>query len=147
MDFRFVRVESEGLGIVFVSAALCLIFALLGFFFLFVVFALFTVFFVFFFRDPERDLPPLDPGSVICPADGKVIDISEIFEDNYLKQNTRRISIFLSVFESHPEFPRVIGSPDNFAGNGKSVYMAVEDREENAYPSRVLLKVIVFEYF
>ena len=114
MDFRFLRVASEGLGIIYVSVALCLILALLGSFFLFIVFVLLTAFFVFFFRDPQRELPPLDPGSVICPADGKIIDISEIFEDDYLKRNTRRISIFLSIFDCHinrsPVSGRVVGT-------------------------------------
>ena len=114
MDFRFLRVASEGLSVIFVSAALCLLFALLGFFLLFFVFVLLTAFFVYFFRDPERNLPPLDPGSVICPADGEIIDISEVLEDNYLKQNTRRISIFLSIFDCHinrsPVSGRVVGT-------------------------------------
>ncbi len=101
MDFRFVRVASEGLSIIYVSAALCILLALLGSFSLFLVFFLLTAFSVFFFRDPERGLPPLEPGSVICPADGKIIDISETFEDDYLKRNTRRISIFLSIFDCH----------------------------------------------
>ena len=48
MDFRFVRVASEGLGIIYVSAALCILLALLGFFSLFLVFLLLTAFFVFF---------------------------------------------------------------------------------------------------
>ena len=114
MDFRFVRVESEGLGIISVSAVLCVLFLLLGFFFLFVVFALLTVFSVFFFRDPQRDLPPLDPGSVICSADGKIIDISEVFEDCYFKRNARRISVFLSIFDCHinrfPVSGKVVGT-------------------------------------
>ena len=114
MDFRFVRVASEGLGIIYVSAALCILLALFGSFSLFLVFLLLTAFFVFFFRDPEREIPPLDPGSVICPADGKIIDISETFEDNYLKCNTRRISIFLSIFDCHinrfPVSGKVVGT-------------------------------------
>lgn len=101
MDFQFVRVASEGLGIIYVSAALCILLALLGSLSLFLLFLLLTAFFVFFFRDPERELPPLEPGSVICPADGKIIDISETFEDDYLKRATRRISIFLSIFDCH----------------------------------------------
>lgn len=114
MNFRFVRVAGEGLGIIYVSAALCILLALLGFFSLFLVFFLLTVFSVFFFRDPERELPPLEPGSVICPADGKIIDISEAFEDGYLKRNTRRISIFLSIFDCHinrsPVSGKVVGT-------------------------------------
>ncbi len=121
MNFRFVRVASEGLGMIYVSAALCILLALLGSFSLFLAFFLLTAFFVFFFRDPERELPPLDAGSVICPADGKVIDISETFEDGYLKRNTRRISIFLSIFDCHvnrsPVSGKVVGttySPGEF---------------------------------
>ncbi len=114
MDFRFVRVASEGLSIIYFSAALCILLALLGSFSLFSVFFLLTVSFVFFFRDPQRELPPLEPGSVICPADGKIIDISETFEDGYLKRNTRRISIFLSIFDCHinrfPVSGKVVGT-------------------------------------
>ena len=114
MDFRFVRVASEGLSIIYFSAALCILLALLGSFSLFSVFLLLTVSFVFFFRDPQRELPPLEPGSVICPADGKIIDISETFEDGYLKRNTRRISIFLSIFDCHinrfPVSGKVVGT-------------------------------------
>ncbi len=114
MDFRFVRVAGEGLGMIYVSAALCILLALLGSFSLFFVFFLLTAFFVFFFRDPERELPPLEPGSVICPADGKIIDVSETFEDGYLRQRTRRISIFLSIFDCHvnrfPVSGRVVGT-------------------------------------
>ena len=114
MDFRFVRVASEGLSIIYFSVALCILLALLGSFSLFSVFFLLTVSFVFFFRDPQRELPPLEPGSVICPADGKIIDISETFEDGYLKRNTRRISIFLSIFDCHinrfPVSGKVVGT-------------------------------------
>ena len=114
MDFRFVRVASEGLSIIYFSAALCILLALLGSFSLFSVFLLLTVSFVFFFRDPQRELPPLESGSVICPADGKIIDISETFEDGYLKRNTRRISIFLSIFDCHinrfPVSGKVVGT-------------------------------------
>lgn len=114
MDLRLPRVASEGLSIIFASGGLCLIFALLGFFLLFIISVLLTGFFVFFFRDPQRDLPPLDPGSVICPADGEIIDISETFENDYLKQSTRRISIFLSIFDCHinrsPVSGKVVGT-------------------------------------
>ena len=49
MDFRFVRVASEGLGIIYVSAALCILFALLGSLSLFLVFLLLTPLFSSFF--------------------------------------------------------------------------------------------------
>lgn len=47
-----------------------------------------------FFRDPER-LIPQTPGTVVSPADGRVMEIVD--ED----AQTRRISIFLSVWDVH----------------------------------------------
>ncbi|MCY3986608.1 MAG: phosphatidylserine decarboxylase family protein [Candidatus Dadabacteria bacterium] len=114
MDLRFVRIAQEGLGTIYFSAALCFLFALLGFFFLFFVFLLLTAFIVFFFRDPKRELPLLEHGSVICPADGRIIDISEVFEESHLCRKTRRVSIFLSIFDCHinrfPVSGKVVGT-------------------------------------
>jgi phosphatidylserine decarboxylase len=59
-----------------------------------------TLFVLFFFRDPERVVPPGE-GVVVSPADGKVIVIKDIFEPDYLKQDVKQISIFLSVFNVH----------------------------------------------
>jgi len=59
-----------------------------------------TLFVLFFFRDPERAVPQ-GKGLVISPADGKVIVIKDIYEPDYLKQNVKQISIFLSVFNVH----------------------------------------------
>jgi len=60
------------------------------------VFALFTL---QFFRDPPRVIPQ-EPGVVVCPADGKVIAVDEV-EDPYLKRPSRRVSIFMNVFNVH----------------------------------------------
>ena len=54
----------------------------------------------FFFRDPEREIPS-DPKAVVAAADGRVTDISEIEEADILKTKTRRIGIFLSIFDVH----------------------------------------------
>jgi phosphatidylserine decarboxylase len=53
-----------------------------------------------FFRDPERAVPE-DAGFIIAPADGVVSHIIPVFEDNYLRCNTTKISIFMSVFNVH----------------------------------------------
>jgi len=55
---------------------------------------------VFFFRDPERAVPP-DPNLVVAAADGTVRDSVELNENEVLKTKTRRIGIFLSVFDVH----------------------------------------------
>jgi phosphatidylserine decarboxylase len=52
-----------------------------------------------FFRDPQRE-PPREQG-LLSPADGKVVRIDEIFEDQFLREQAVRIRIFLSVFDVH----------------------------------------------
>lgn len=54
----------------------------------------------YFFRDPERETP-LDPNAIVAAADGAIADISEVEETDLLKTQTRRIGIFLSVFDVH----------------------------------------------
>ena len=54
----------------------------------------------YFFRDPERAVPT-DPSSVVAAADGTVTDIVEVEETDLLKTKTRRIGIFLSIFDVH----------------------------------------------
>ena len=53
-----------------------------------------------FFRDPDRAAPP-DPNLVVAAADGTIIDIVELDENEILKTKTRRVGIFLSIFDVH----------------------------------------------
>lgn len=57
-------------------------------------------FMLFFFRDPER-IPPTDPAAIVAGADGKIMAVKEMREDNFLKTDVVRISIFLSLFDVH----------------------------------------------
>ena len=53
-----------------------------------------------FFRDPDR-AAPVDPNVIVAAADGTVMDIVELDENEVLKNKTRRVGIFLSVFDVH----------------------------------------------
>ncbi len=53
-----------------------------------------------FFRDPERTVPA-DENLILAAADGKVMDIVELDENELLKTKTRRVGIFLSIFDVH----------------------------------------------
>jgi phosphatidylserine decarboxylase len=53
-----------------------------------------------FFRDPKRTVPP-DPNLIVAAADGRVTDIIEWDENQVLKTKTRRVGIFLSIFDVH----------------------------------------------
>ena len=59
-----------------------------------------TFFVTWFFRDPSRILPA-DTKAVICPADGRVIGIREMFDERFLHQEVVRISIFMNIFNVH----------------------------------------------
>jgi phosphatidylserine decarboxylase len=65
-----------------------------------VIFLILTIYTVAFFRDPER-LAPADENAVVAAADGTVTDIVEIEEPDVLKTKTRRVGIFLSIFNVH----------------------------------------------
>jgi len=73
-----------------------------------------TGYMLFFFRDPEM-VTPAEPGTVVAAASGKLAKIAEVYEKDYLKQDTVRISIFLSLFDVHVNrFP--IGGFSTFLG-------------------------------
>jgi len=59
-----------------------------------------TIFCIFFFRNPERNIDE-QKGTVVSPADGRIMDIIKIKEDNYVHENTVRVRIFLSIFNVH----------------------------------------------
>ena len=66
-------------------------------FWLFVLLFLCTI---AFFRDPDR-AAPADPNVIVAAADGTVMDIVEMDENEVLKNKTRRVGIFLSIFDVH----------------------------------------------
>lgn len=53
-----------------------------------------------FFRNPKRDAIRQE-GAVISPADGKIVAIEEVEEDEYLKTKCIQVSVFMSVFNVH----------------------------------------------
>ena len=59
-----------------------------------------ALFFTYFFRNPNRRIP-YDPKVLVSPADGKVMEVVEVFEDTYLHQQCKKVTIFLSVFDVH----------------------------------------------
>ena len=63
-----------------------------------------SLFCVYFFRDPERhpdSTKNITDGTVLSAADGRIVEIVEDSEDEYIQGKTMRISIFLSLFDIH----------------------------------------------
>jgi phosphatidylserine decarboxylase len=58
------------------------------------------IFVLYFFRDPYRNVP-LNEDTFLSPADGTIMEISEVFEESFIGGKARKVSIFLSVFNVH----------------------------------------------
>jgi len=58
------------------------------------------LFVLFFFRNPERQVP-MDELTLVSPADGVVMDVERVFEDQFFNGESIRVRIFLSVFNVH----------------------------------------------
>lgn len=58
------------------------------------------LFIVSFFRIPYRSLT-IGEHEVVCPADGKVVVIEEIIDDEYFKDKRLQVSIFMSPANVH----------------------------------------------
>lgn len=65
-----------------------------------VVAAILCVYMLYFFRDPVR-VAPADPAAIVAGAEGKIMAVVDGVEPVYLKTNTVRISIFLSLIDVH----------------------------------------------
>lgn len=57
-------------------------------------------FVTFFFRNPKRRIPT-DECFIVSPADGKVMGVTPVYDDQYLHEEAVKVTIFLSVFDVH----------------------------------------------
>lgn len=87
-----------------------LLFPLLSFFV-----TLMLIFTLYFFRDPNR-VPPPDPTLAVAAADGVVVDVVELDEDEYLHRRVKRVGIFLSVFDVHINRSPIAGEIEHSVG-------------------------------
>lgn len=58
------------------------------------------LFVLYFFRDPERDIN-IDENILVSPADGTVMEVSEIIDNDFIGGKAKKVSIFLSLFNVH----------------------------------------------
>jgi len=58
------------------------------------------LFTLYFFRDPRR-LAPEGQDLVLAPADGRVVDIEEVDDSDFVGERALRVGIFLSLFDVH----------------------------------------------
>lgn len=61
---------------------------------------IFSLLVLSFFRIPNRKLL-YDENKLICPADGTIVAIEEVFEPEFLKEKCKQVSIFMSPANVH----------------------------------------------
>lgn len=59
-----------------------------------------TLFILWFFRNPERIIPG-EQNAVVSPADGRVVEVSRVFDDRFLHGEAIKIGIFMSPLDVH----------------------------------------------
>ena len=70
-----------------------------------------------FFRSPFRRFPYDSEGLVIAPADGTIVAIEEVMENEILHRKCLKISIFMSVFNVHANWFPVNGTVKHVSHN------------------------------
>ena len=94
------KVSPYGVPLIIFFGTLGWLLALFGFIKVSVIFFIFSLALVFFFRDPDREILESQNG-VLAPADGKIVEIKNIIEPNFIEEERLRISIFLSILDCH----------------------------------------------
>lgn len=83
-----------------------------------------------FFRDPDRTTPLVENG-IISPADGKIVNISEVEEVEYLGGKAKQVCIFMSPLNVHVNRYPVNGTVEFFRYVEGKYLMAFEDKSSD----------------
>ena len=97
----------------FFAAVICALLLLVGLRPLPIVFSILVVilflFIAYFFRDPKRKVISCSSNEVLSSADGKVVIVKEVEEDEYLHSKAIQVSVFMSLFNVHVNYYPVAG--------------------------------------
>jgi phosphatidylserine decarboxylase len=93
-------VAREGLTLITLSLVLSILLFLLNLKVIAFAILFFFFFCLFFFRNPKRH-HSANQDEFISPADGKVLEIGEIEEDEFLHGTSKRVCIFMSLADVH----------------------------------------------
>ena len=139
LDKIFPKIHQEGYKFLIIAALITIVLYFLSGF-LGLISLLLTVWVYYFFRDPER-ISINDENYLISPADGLVLDISEINGPKELgleNKNFKKISIFMNVLDCHVnrspcsgKISEILYKPGKFLN--ASLDKASEDNERNYY--------------
>ena len=139
LDKIFPKIHQEGYKFLIIAALITIVLYFLSGF-LGLICLLLTVWVYYFFRDPER-ISINDENYLVSPADGLVMDVSEINGPKELgleNKSFKKISIFMNVFDCHVnrspcsgKVSEILYKPGKFLN--ASLDKASEDNERNYY--------------
>ena len=115
---RKIRIHREGRGII--ATLTLLIFAVNVPLFMYtptwvgavtlILSAALLVFVTYFFRNPTRILEVSDDNLLIAPADGRVVVVEPMKENEYFHEHRLQVSIFMSPFNVHANWYPIEGT-------------------------------------
>ena len=139
LDKVFPKIHQEGYKFLIIAVLITIVLYFLSGF-IGLICLLLTIWVYYFFRDPER-ISINDENYLVSPADGLVLDISEINGPKELgleNKNFKKISIFMNIFDCHVnrspcagKISEIIYKPGKFLN--ASLDKASEDNERNYY--------------
>jgi phosphatidylserine decarboxylase len=129
-------ITEYGYDVFFTVTFLCIILAFCSFLFIehtlvkwgiVLISASLFLFTLNFFRDPERTIPQ---GSdiVLSPADGKIIAVTKVTEENYIGGEAMMISIFMSPLNVHVNRYPINGTVEYYRYVPGEYFAAFEDK-------------------
>ena len=114
---RKYKIHREGVNIIAIFFVVYCGINLLAYYFfpkgaLIATFSVTTIFFLLvvnFFRSPRRHFPEYDEGLIVASADGRIVVIEEVMENEYFHDKRLQISIFMSVVNVHANWYPIDG--------------------------------------
>lgn len=122
-----VPIAKEGYPFIFFICFTTLIFAVLECAWLAVPSLIVSAWVICFFRDPERIVPE-KAHAVVAPADGKVIVVKKIANEEITGQDSYKISIFMNIFNVHVNRMPFSGTVKKIIHTPGKFYSADSDR-------------------
>jgi phosphatidylserine decarboxylase len=99
-DFYEMKVAKEAYALIIPTILIIIVFSLLKIVVVSIIVFVFLCFTIYFFRDPERKFSD-EQGSIISPADGKIVTLDEVDAPDKSGKKMRRVGIFMSIFDVH----------------------------------------------
>ena len=97
-----------------------------------------AIFSIYFFRNPER-VPPSDDQLIISPADGRIVDVSDVEDNPYTHRPAKRVGIFMSVFSVHVNRAPLTGRVENVSYYPGKFLVASTDKASHANERNAIL--------